>query len=60
MGSPEEAVLKAADNWLRKIEALVGADTAAEGAEDREELADIAGVELALAVARWRTSRDPS
>jgi hypothetical protein len=60
MGLREEAVLKAADNWLRMIEALVAAGKTVEGTEDRQETADLAGVELALAVTRWRSSSDPS
>lgn len=59
MGLPEDAVLKAADNWLRTLEAVVAAGTSDEGTEDPEEMADLAGVELALAVTRWRLSRDP-
>jgi hypothetical protein len=60
MGSREEAVLRAADNWLKTIEALVAARKTAEGTEDRQETADLAGVELALAVTRWRSNHDPS
>jgi hypothetical protein len=61
MDSPrKEAVLKAADNWLRALEALVAKRKTAEGAEAREEAADLASVELVVAVKSWRLERGPS
>ena len=61
MDSPrEKAVLKAADNWLRALEALVAKRETAEGAEAREEAADLASVELVVAVTSWRLDRDLS
>lgn len=61
MGSPrEEAVLKAADDWLTTLEALIASREIAEGTEVRQEDADIAGVALVLAVTSWRSARDPS
>lgn len=61
MGSPrEEAVLKAADNWLMTLEALIASREIAEGTEVRQDAADIAGVALVVAVTNWRSNRDPS
>lgn len=60
MSSPrEEAVLKAADNWVNAMEALVAARNTGE-VEAQQDAADLAGVRLVLAVTSWRLSREPA
>jgi hypothetical protein len=59
MDSPhQDAVLKAADNWLKALEVLVSERESEEGADDRQDAVDLAGVQLVLAVTSWRSNRD--
>ena len=63
MSSPrEEAVLRAADDWVNAMEALVAARNTGEGTgvEARQDAADLAGVRLVLAVKSWRSGGDPA
>lgn len=61
MGSPrEEAVLKAANNWLKALEELVEARQTVDGTEVPQDAADLAEVQLVLAVTSWRSSHVPS
>jgi hypothetical protein len=52
----EEAVLKAADEWVSAQEALVAAKQASEETEAEQEAVDIAGSRVVVAVTRWRSS----
>ena len=52
-----EAVLRAADEWVRVLEVLVAAQAGCGGTEAEEEDVDVAGCRLVAAVARWRASR---
>jgi hypothetical protein len=50
-----DAVLKAAENWVEALEAVVAAKQRKTEAE--QEVLDIAGSQLVMAVARWRAAR---
>jgi hypothetical protein len=50
-----DAVLKAAAKWLTAQEALVAARQRSEETTTQREAADIAGSQLVVVVARWRT-----
>ena len=54
-----DAVLSAADEWVSALEALVAAKQSSDETEAEQELLDIAGSRLVMAVARWRSSDDP-
>jgi hypothetical protein len=55
-----EAVLEAANEWVAAQEALVAAQQISEETEAEQEVVDIAGSRLVLAVTRWRSSRSNS
>ncbi|HEY1797940.1 MAG TPA: hypothetical protein VGG57_17640 [Stellaceae bacterium] len=58
MGIPEtDAVLIAAEAWVSAQETLVAAKQKSSNTEADTEAADIAGSQLVLAVARWRSSQ---
>lgn len=57
--SEEDLVLKAADEWVGALEALVAARQGCGESEAEREALDIAGSQLVVAVTRWRSSRDP-
>jgi hypothetical protein len=52
-----EAVLKATDEWVSAQEALVAAMQLSEETEAEQEVVDIAGSRLVVAVTRWRKRR---
>lgn len=54
-----DAVLNAADEWVSALEALVVVRQGSGETEAEQELLDIAGSRLVVAVARWRSSGDP-
>jgi hypothetical protein len=56
--STAEAVLRAAESWVAAQEALVAVQQISKKTEGQREAADVAGTQLALAVARWRSVRD--
>jgi hypothetical protein len=49
-----DAVLKAADEWVAAQEALLSAN---QESAARQEVVDIAGSRLVVAVSRWRSTR---
>jgi hypothetical protein len=51
-----DAVLEAADEWVSAQEAVVAARHGC-GKTNAEEVVDIAGTRLVVAVTRWRASR---
>jgi hypothetical protein len=53
----EEAVLKAADEWVLAQEALVAARQVSDETEAEQEAVDIAGARLVITVTRWRLHR---
>lgn len=57
--SEKDLVLKAADEWVSALEALVAARQGCGESEAEREVLDIAGSQLVVAVTRWRSSRDP-
>lgn len=50
------AVLKAADEWVSALEALVAAEQSGGETEAEHEVLDIAGSQLVVAVTRWRSN----
>ena len=50
-----DAVLKAADNWVAALEALVAAKQASDETAAEQEAVDIAGSLLVAAVKDWRS-----
>lgn len=52
-----EAVLKAAEEWVEALEALVAAKQGSGETEAEQEVYDIAGSQVVMAVARWRAAR---
>jgi hypothetical protein len=58
--SEADAVLKAADEWVSTVEALVAAKQVAEETEAEQEAVDIAGSRLVVMVTRWRSVREGS
>jgi hypothetical protein len=52
-----DAVLKAADEWVIALEALVAARQDHKESEVEQEVVDIAGSRLVVAVTRWRSRR---
>lgn len=52
-----DAVLDAAEKWVEALEVLVAAKQRSEEAETEQEVLDIAGSQLVVAVARWRKAR---
>jgi hypothetical protein len=53
-----DAVLRAADEWVSALEALVAARQSCRESEAEQEVLDIAGSQLVVAVTRWRSTRD--
>jgi hypothetical protein len=53
----EEAVLKAADEWVSAQEALMAVQQGSDEPDDEQYAADLAGSRLVVAVTRWRSSR---
>ena len=58
VGPAVEAVLRAAESWVGAQEALVAAKQVSKETEAEEEVVDIAGAQLVLAVRRWRSGRE--
>jgi hypothetical protein len=52
-----KAVLKAADDWVSGLEALVAVQQVSNETEAEHDAVDIAGTRLVLAVTRWRSER---
>jgi hypothetical protein len=50
-----DAVLKAADNWVAALEALVAAKQASDETGAEQEAVDIAGSLLVAAIKNWRS-----
>jgi hypothetical protein len=55
--NPVKAVLKAADDWVSGLEALIAVQQVSNETEAEHEAVDIAGTRLVLAVTRWRSER---
>ena len=53
-----DAVLRAADEWVSALEALVAARQGCGESETEQEVLDIAGSQLVVAVTRWRSTRN--
>jgi hypothetical protein len=53
-----DGVLKAADEWVSALEALVAIRQGCGEDEAEQEVLDIAGSQLVVAVTRWRSTRD--
>jgi hypothetical protein len=54
----EDAVLKAADEWVSALQALVAARESSNRSDAEQEALDIAGSRLVMAVMQWRLLRD--
>jgi hypothetical protein len=52
-----KAVLKAADDWVSGLEALIAVQRVSNETEAEHEAVDIAGARLVTAVARWRSEQ---
>ncbi|HEX3984603.1 MAG TPA: hypothetical protein VHX12_12990 [Acidisoma sp.] len=52
-----DALLEAAEKWVEALEVLVAAQQRSGETEMEQEDLDIAGSQLVMAVARWRTAR---
>jgi hypothetical protein len=52
------AVLKAADEWVSALETLVAAKESGGETDPEQEVLDIAGSQLVVAVMRWRSRSD--
>ena len=52
------AVLKAADEWVSALEVLVDARQSGGETDAEQEVLDIAGSQLVVAVMRWRSRSD--
>jgi hypothetical protein len=59
-GRPGEvsAVLKAADEWVSALEMLVAAKGSRGDTDAEQEVLDIAGSQLVVAIMRWRSKND--
>jgi hypothetical protein len=53
-----DRVLRAADEWVSALEALVATRQGCGDGEAEQEVLDIAGSQLVVAVTRWRSTRD--
>ena len=58
--SERDAVVKAAEKWVEALEAVVAAKQGSRETDAEQEALDIAGSQLVMAVARWRTARNHS